>query len=340
MATPGLPNSLIELAELAGILLFATTTLAAVLSSIVIRKEDLFYLGTQLVFLCLVLVLASSWAHPLWFANIFANRKQYDEAALTGLFLSLAFTADIGVKLFVWNRLTRRSGSAAVPPLLTAAVRVLIYLFAALLIIQFVYGQSITALATLSGAFAIVLGLSVQSTLGEMFAGIAIALSRPFRIGDWIKVGKLDEGRVIDATWRMVRIETRDRNIINVPNRMAADSTIENFSHPNRAIRITDAIHFAQQTPPGEVQRLLVEAISGAHGVMTEPHPSALFRGVKDGVAEYSMRYFVANFADRDIVTENVWRSVVARTVREGLTPAFKRAMVDLRGELPLAIYR
>lgn len=332
MAAPGMPSDVVELFELAGILVFATTTLAAVLSSIVIRKDDLLYLGTQLVFLSLFLYYAGTWAFPLWFAEVFEGRGQYDRTMLTVLLLAVAFTLDIGMKVLVWKGIVLRSGHAAVPPLLVGVTRVLIYLFAGLFIIQFVYGQSITALAALSGAFAIVLGLSAQTTLGEMFAGIAIALSRPFRIGDWVKIGQLDEGRVIDATWRLVRIETRDRNIINVPNRLAADAPIQNFSHPNHAVRLTEPVHFAQHDDSPMVQGLLVEAIAAAAGVLAEPAPSALYRGAKDGVAEYSMRYYVDDYADRDAVTENVWRSVTERLARAGVALAFKRTAIDLRG--------
>jgi branched-chain amino acid transport system substrate-binding protein len=336
MMTIGMPNDLLQVLQLAAVLLFATTTVAAVLSSIVIRKDDLLYLGSQLVFLSFFLYAASPWAYPLWFSEVFAGQAQYGRAVLTVLFLALGFTLDFAMKVIVWRGIIRHSGRAAVPPLLVGAVRVLIYLFAALFIIQFVYGQSITALATLSGAFAIILGLSAQTTLGEMFAGIAIALSRPFHIGDWVKIGQLDEGRVVDATWRMVRIETRDKNIINVPNRMAADAPIRNFTHPNRAVRITDTIHFARRDETRAVQKLLVDAIAAAEGVLRDPKPSALYRGAKRGVAEYSMRYYIDDYADRDAVTENVWRSVLERVAASDFTVTFEQTTIELRAEPPL----
>lgn len=105
----------------------------------------------------------------------------------------------------------------------------MIYLVAILIVLQFVYGQSITALATLSGAAVMVLGFSAQSTLGEMFARIAISISRPFKVGDWIKIGDKDEGQVIDQTWRHVQIRTRDRCTLNVPNRTIAERVDQEF---------------------------------------------------------------------------------------------------------------
>ena len=264
MASAGMPDSLLEVLGLAGVIIFAITSVSAALSALLVRKENLFYLATQIVLLLLLLHQGARWAYPLWFADLFDDGAQYDRAVLTLLFFALAFAADVGTRILLWRGMLARSGRSAVPPLLVGTVRVLTYLFASLIVIQFVYGKSITALATLSGAFALVLGLSAQTTLGEMFAGIAIALSRPFRLGDWVKVGTLDEGRVVDMTWRLVRIETRDHHTINIPNRMVADASVYNFSHPRRTVRVLETIYLPplpDGADPGDIEQRLVEAV-------------------------------------------------------------------------------
>ena len=38
---------------------------------------------------------------------------------------------------------------------------------------------------------AVVLGFALQDTLGNLFAGLAIQVERPFRVGDWVMVGGL-----------------------------------------------------------------------------------------------------------------------------------------------------
>ena len=35
-------------------------------------------------------------------------------------------------------------------------------------------------------------------------AGIALNVERPFRVGDWVKIGE-QEGQVVDMTWRTTR---------------------------------------------------------------------------------------------------------------------------------------
>jgi len=215
------------------------------------------------------------------------------------------------------------------------AVGFFIYLLGFLSIVQFVFGQSVAALATFSGALAVILGLSAQSTLGEMFAGIAIALSRPLRVGDWVKIGELDEGRVTDMTWRLIRIETSDNNTINVTNRVAADLPIRNFSYPNSVVRIRELLYFSVGHDIAAIQRTLEAAIADVPEITRDPAPTAIYRGNKEGGAEFSLRYYVRDYGAKDKATENVWKAVVAGLERAGLHHTFPRRQVEVQGFSP-----
>jgi small-conductance mechanosensitive channel len=314
----GLPNTLSQVLELAGIGIFLTTSVAAVLASIFVRKTNMLFLGIQLFLLLVCIYLSHEWSHSLLLRYLIPNHGLSLQLVLTGLLLSVAFTLDMVLMVFLWNGLGR-DGPEAFPRLLVVVVRILIYVTIILIITQFIYDKSITALATLSGAFALIVGLSAQTTLGEMFAGIAIALSRPFTVGDWIQVGTLEEGRVIDMTWRLVRIQTRRRNVINVPNRVCADSPIRNFSRPSVVNRIDDAVYFEIGADPHAVQEMLLDAMRNASGVLSAPAPVCFFFGAKGGLGEYWLRYFIDDYQARDDITESVWKGVVDRALRAGL---------------------
>lgn len=324
------PDGLFDVLSLAGIIIFLITSLSAILSSIFVKRDNLLFLGTQLILLSVFLYFSARWTYVAWFYGLFGSVDEQIRVIDTMIFAAIAYTLDVGLKIVVWEGMLMRHGRKSVPPLLVGSMRVMIYLFAFLIVLQFVYNKSITALAALSGALAVILGLSAQTTLGEMFAGIALALSRPFRIGDWVKIGSLDEGRVIDMTWRMVRVETRDKIVLNIPNRMAADHTVRNFSHPNAAVRITETIYFPQSDDPRVVQELLDKALAAVTGIAADPKPYALFRGAKDGVSEYSMRYYVEDYKDKDTATENVWKSVLDHIARSQIKIAFPRRYLEI----------
>ncbi|BBK36377.1 hypothetical protein STAQ_14550 [Allostella sp. ATCC 35155] len=324
-----LPNSLAELLGLAAVLLFLLTSLAAILAALLVRRDNLFYLGFQLIGLSIALLVSQGWLYDLAFREVLASPAAYRQAVWTALVLTITYTADMGLKVFVWEGVLARDGREAVPRLLVNVVRFLIYLVGLLTVLQFVFDQSITALATLSGAFAIVLGLSAQSTLGEMFAGIAIALSRPFRIGDWVRIGNLDEGRVIDMTWRLVRLEMRDRTVVHLTNRQCAELPVKNFSFPNDRVRMAEDIYFPRGFDQERIKAVVRRAIAKVPTVLAEPAPNAVFMAVRDGVDHYSMRFYIRQYELRRRIVEQVWRAVTAELAHEGMAIAQPRQIVD-----------
>ena len=91
-----------------------------------------------------------------------------------------------------------------------------------------------TAVAS-SGIAAVVLGLAAQSTLSNVFAGIALSAShsRPFDMGDRIKIDSYDPGFVEDITLRHTVIKTYQNEIIYIPNSIVGSSTIVNYTQEN-----------------------------------------------------------------------------------------------------------
>ena len=50
---------------------------------------------------------------------------------------------------------------------------------------------------------AVVIGFALQDTLGNLFAGLAIQIEKPFRVGQWVRIADTD-GLVSEITWRAV----------------------------------------------------------------------------------------------------------------------------------------
>jgi small-conductance mechanosensitive channel len=63
-----------------------------------------------------------------------------------------------------------------------------IYIATWLAIVDFVFAIPIGGLLATSGIIAIVLGFALQSTMADVFSGIAVGLERPYRAGDLIWV--------------------------------------------------------------------------------------------------------------------------------------------------------
>jgi branched-chain amino acid transport system substrate-binding protein len=113
-----------------------------------------------------------------------------------------------------------------------------------------------------------IIGLAIQVNISNVFSGIAINLERPFRVGDWVKIGTLDEGKVIDITWRTTRIQTRNMIILSIPNSKASESPIQNFGSKEDITEFWFTIHIDPNVNTKRVQKILLDALLSAEGVL------------------------------------------------------------------------
>src|SRR5262249_19347720 len=101
-----------------------------------------------------------------------------------------------------------------------------------------------------SGFIAIILGLALQSTLGDVFSGIVLSFSRPYRPGDWVSIDGTTEGRVIEINWRATHILTGRRDLAVLPNSAIAKSKIVNVRSPSRIRGTTITVAIDGRSPP------------------------------------------------------------------------------------------
>jgi small-conductance mechanosensitive channel len=86
---------------------------------------------------------------------------------------------------------------------------------------------------TTSAVGAVVAGLALQDTLGNLVSGLAIQVEKPFRLGHWIRLAEW-EGEVSEITWRAVKVRTRDGNEVIIPNGELAKSALVNYPSRRR----------------------------------------------------------------------------------------------------------
>ena len=109
-----------------------------------------------------------------------------------------------------------------------------IYVGAVLSIIAYVFNAPVGTLIATSGAIAIVLGLALQSTLSDVFSGIALNLARPYSIGDWVVLNNGIEGEVVETNWRATHLLNATDDLVAVPNSDLAKARLTNLSSPEK----------------------------------------------------------------------------------------------------------
>src|SRR3954447_19229559 len=196
------------------------------------------------------------------------------------------------VRVFVVTEHRPREGK-----LIQDLLAAVIYLAAVFAIISYVFDLPVQGLLATSGAIAIILGLALQSTLNDVFSGIVLNFSRPYRPGDWISIDGGTDGRVIEMNWRATHVLTAKRDLAVIPNSTIAKAKIVNTSSPSGIHGMTVTIWLDAKTPPATSAEILRHAILNTRLILETP---ASLVGVKsitaDGI-EFDLSFFVEELA-------------------------------------------
>lgn len=226
--------------------------------------------------------------------------------------LALAQTFVEAIDIFVWRGFLARNGGRRVPKLLTQLVAALIYLAAGFFILSFIFEHSLTGLLATSGVVAVVLGLALQTTLADVFTGIAINLERPFRIGDWIRVDRDTLGEVIEHNWRATRIRTRDNNHVILPNSVLGKATLTNYNYPDDLYAIHVPITLGYDLSPDRARPILTAAALACETVLSDPAPVIEITEFGESGIRYDVKCWARDYSrepyNRTHVLIQIWR--------------------------------
>ena len=135
----------------------------------------------------------------------------------------------------------------------------IIYAMGLLVILQY-YGISIAPILTAAGVGGMAVALALQETLANIFSGLHLILSKQLRIGDYIRLGTGEEGRVTDITWRFTTIiPLGASNTIVIPNKTIAGANITNFSLPTQSINVKIPVGVSYDSDLAHVERVTIE---------------------------------------------------------------------------------
>ena len=167
------------------------------------------------------------------------------------------------------------------------------------------------AVFTTSAIFGVILGLALQDTLGNFFAGISLQADRPFQVGDVITVGvQRHTGVVEEITWRAVKIRTFQNHIVLISNSTAAKEPIEVCPRENLNARLVFFSTLFTDSPAKTIH-VVREAVREADNVSQKVTPIVRIRNIGDSGLEYECKYWLDDYAkynDTDaLVRQRMW---------------------------------
>ncbi|RKT21588.1 mechanosensitive ion channel-like protein [Paraburkholderia sp. RAU2J] len=182
----------------------------------------------------------------------------------------------------------------------------LVFLAAAVGAIAFVLQLPVRGLLATSGALAVVLGLAIQSTLNDVFSGVVLNATQPFRLGDWVTVGDV-EGKVVESNWRATSLLNGQGNIVVIPNSVAARTNIVNANQPMHTHGISVMLPVEPSVRPALVLEALSNAARSASDVLGEPQPIVSVRRATNDAIEYEIVCYVGELGKKIAVRNELF---------------------------------
>lgn len=158
----------------------------------------------------------------------------------------------------------------------------------------------------------IILGLALQETLGNLFAGLSLEAENLYRKGEYIQIGDGGlKGIVVEKTWRSTRILTSDGQMVIVPNNKIAGEVMLNYDRPTPVIALRIDIGASYDDPPLVVKETLLSVANADPEVLDQPAPEAWTMSYGDFAINYTLRIWIHGYRKHwtveDRIRTNIW---------------------------------
>ncbi len=289
-----------------------------------LRKKSIFFAGLA-ASIILVLIVFLFIESPLnnYVASFFGSTDSNMGITATVLFdnflrivkIVLWMTLVIAVvrylNFLIFGAAFRSSAQSEISALLRNVFSIIIYIVAFFVIFNSQYPKvDLAALFTTSTILGIVIGLALQDTLGNLFAGLAMQADQPFQVGDVISISDRGMGVVEGVSWRGVKIRTFQNKLLIISNAVLGKEIIEVAPKDNLNARIV-FFNTLYANSPAKTMQNVREAVRQVENVSQKMRPIVRIRNLGDSGIDWEIKYWLedySKFNDTDaLVRQRVW---------------------------------
>jgi small-conductance mechanosensitive channel/CRP-like cAMP-binding protein len=287
------------------VIIFIVTYFAALTVGRLLKRRAGVRLGILFQLFCLTLAFYAATS----FYGVEANLRNHIGSAL--FLLSTAFIIAL-LDRYLWDAYWEKKRRTTIPHFLRQVVALFIYLIALLLVLSIGYHAQaeLRGLLAGSGIAAIVIGFATQDLFGGIIAGIALQISKPYKVGDWLNIQDR-YAEVMEINWRSTRLRTNDGIYLDIPNYQIARNTIVNLHYPTQVHAMRLRVGVDYDVPPNRVKDALHRAAAMAEGVLPDPPTKVFVMDFADSAVIYEIKFSMGNHREYndvcDAIRTNIW---------------------------------
>jgi small-conductance mechanosensitive channel len=267
----------------------------------------------------------------VWVAGRFAGLPIGDHAVLdqvirVGIIVAAIIFVDQFCRAIVDLYQTQLIALHLTPGLARAFVRIFIVVLGVLIVLDTLQ-ISITPLLASLGIGGLAIGLALQGTLSNLFAGMQIISDQPIRVGDFIKLEHGEEGYVIEIGWRATRIRMLPNNTVIIPNSKVADSILINYHMPDREVAALVEVGVSYGSDLEHVERVTIavakETQDALPGAVRGFEPFIRYHTFDSSSINFTVILRAAEFTENYLIKHEFIKRLHARYRAEGIVIPF-----------------
>lgn len=248
------------------------------------------------------------------------------------LILSIAWTVGKAAAALIAHH-TRAIGAPTSVQLISTLTQAMVLLLGVLVALNSL-GVSITPLLTALGVGGLAVGLALQDTLANLFAGIHILVSRQVRPGDFVRLDSGEEGYIQDITWRYTTIRQLPNNMVVVPNAKLASAIVHNFylPDPEQAVLVPVGVSYASDLANVEAVTVAVakEVLAEVQGGVTTFEPFIRYNAFSDSSINFNVIMRGREFVDQHLIRHEFIKRLHRRYQAERIEIPFPQRTLHL----------
>jgi len=173
----------------------------------------------------------------------------------------------------------------------TRIIRIILYVFVIGTAIGFLGVNVGAALVSISVVMGFVLGFALGDTLSNIASGFMIAITKPFKKGDYVDAGG-ESGTVKNVGISVTELDTVDNKRIIIPNKQVWGGNVTNYTHnPTRRVDMTIGIGYADDID--KAIKTTMDLLNKDKRVLKNPKPMVAVNEMGDSAVGLVIRPWV-----------------------------------------------
>lgn len=311
---------------------------ASVFSAAGVKEYDKRLVAALTLLIVVAILIASGYTA---LSALELTAAQQEMAGKIALALVTALATLVAIRLVAvgfeaYVRSAQLDGAAAAyVSLLRKIVQVALIVIGTLLILDQLGYKATTLLAGV-GLASLGVGLALQDTMSNFFAGIWIAMDRPVTRGDYVELDSGQAGFVEEIGWRHCKLRTWDDTIVVVPNARLASAVLVNRSLPQPEMSVYVECGVAYESDLEQVERTCIQVAreiqERVEGAVADWQPFVLFDSFADENITFTVALRVGDPRAYRLVRHEFIKALKAAFDEQGIEINYPVRTIYLRG--------